>query len=316
MSKSFLIPKQNVTLLNRLGEGCFGVVMKGTLENFNGIKEPMPVAVKVPKADNRKTVQDLVAEVNVWTRIGKHANVIGLVGVSVFEGTMGRLLWVVMEHAKHGCLSEYLRAKRFGRIDQSSDDVNDDTLRYVPPDEQTVLTSRDMFRYALDVARGMEHLAERQCLHRDLAARNVLVCEGDVLKIADFGMAKDIHYFDYYRKKSPKSLVPMKWTAPESLLYRVFTESSDVWSFGVLLWEIATLGSAPYPGVPVENLYDVLTKDGYRMRKPRTCSRNFYDLMLKCWALDPNDRPKFHELVEFIENEEVDVIENVISMRT
>ena len=83
---------------------------------------------------------------------------------------MGRLLWVVMEHAKHGCLSEYLRAKRFGRIDQSSDDVNDDTLRYVPPDEQTVLTSRDMFRYALDVARGMEHLAERQVLEFKLWA--------------------------------------------------------------------------------------------------------------------------------------------------
>ena len=140
--------------------------------------------------ENRKTVQDLVAEVNVWTRIGKHANVIGLVGVTVFEGTRGaiveaklartilsgtagRLLWVVMEYAKHGCLSEYLRAKRFGRLDQSSDVVNDrssndddddddDASRYVPPDEQTILSSRDMFRYALDVARGMEHLAERQ----------------------------------------------------------------------------------------------------------------------------------------------------------
>ncbi|XP_065841672.1 fibroblast growth factor receptor 3-like [Oscarella lobularis] len=78
------------------------------------------------------------------------------------------------------------------------------------------------------------------------------------------------------------------------------------WSFGVLLWEIATLGSAPYPGVPTEKLYDLLTKDGYRMIKPRTCSRNFYNLMLKCWALDPDEQPKFHELISLIETEEHD----------
>ncbi|XP_065841633.1 fibroblast growth factor receptor 3-like isoform X2 [Oscarella lobularis] len=290
------IAKGNVTLMRALGEGCFGLVMEGIATNVKGVTGSMQVAVKVPKAKDRKSVQDLASEVTVWQRIGEHKNVISLVGVTSFQNPAGTMLWVLMEYADHGCLSDYMRAKRFG-----GKNADVDVTSYVPPDEQNVLSSRDMFRYALDVARGMEHLTMRECIHRDLAARNVLVCNGEVLKISDFGMAKDIHYFDYYRKRTPKNLVPYKWTAPEALLHRVFTEASDVWSFGVLLWEIATLGSAPYPGVPAENLYDLLTKDGYRMRKPRTCSRKFYDLMLKCWALNPIERPKFYELVTILE---------------
>eukprot|EP00118_Oscarella_pearsei_P019656 m.210083 g.210083 ORF g.210083 m.210083 type:complete len:797 (+) comp39741_c0_seq7:69-2459(+) len=296
---SCLLERCQITLLDTLGAGCFGLVMEGAATDFNGAKGTTKVAVKLPKARDERSEQELASEVSVWTAIGHHRNVIGLKGICYFDGP----LWVVMEFAAYGSLNEYLRAKRFNRKPRrmAEEDPESDAKSYVPPDDQTALTTLQMFKYALDVAHGMEHLASKDCLHRDLAARNVLVCENEVLKVADFGMAKDIHYFDYYRKKTPNPLMPYKWTAPEALLHKVFTEASDVWSYGVLLWEIATLGSAPYPGVPSEKLYDLITKDGYRMRKPGTCSRKLYDMMLKTWALAPEERPKFKKLVGFIE---------------
>ncbi|OWK07999.1 FGFR2, partial [Cervus elaphus hippelaphus] len=108
------------------------------------------------------------------------------------------------------------------------------------------------------------------CIHRDLAARNVLVTENNVMKIADFGLARDINNIDYY-KKTTNGRLPVKWMAPEALFDRVYTHQSDVWSFGVLMWEIFTLGGSPYPGIPVEELFKLL-KEGHRMDKPANCT--------------------------------------------
>ena len=110
-----------------------------------------------------------------------------------------------------------------------------------------------------------------QCIHRDLAARNVRVSDDYVLKIADFGLARDVHMHEYYRKTTDGRL-PVKWMAPEALFQRVYTSQSDVWSFGILLWEIMTLGGTPYPSVPnIERLFQLL-RDGHRMEKPISCS--------------------------------------------
>nr|XP_034836203.1 fibroblast growth factor receptor 3-like [Maniola hyperantus] len=134
------------------------------------------------------------------------------------------------------------------------------------------------------------------CIHRDLAARNVLVSDDCVLKIADFGLAKDVHSNDYYRKKTEGRL-PVRWMAPESLYHKVFTTQTDVWSFGVLLWEIMTLGGTPYPTVPGQYMYQHLSA-GHRMEKPPCCSLEIYMLMRECWSFSPGDRPSFTELVE------------------
>jgi len=130
-----------------------------------------------------------------------------------------------------------------------------------------------------------------------LAARNVLVNEDCVLKIADFGLARDVHMHEYYRKTTDGRL-PVKWMAPEALFQRVYTSQSDVWSFGILLWEIMTLGGTPYPSVPnIERLFQLL-RDGHRMEKPVSCSLEVYLLMRECWQYNPMERPTFNELVE------------------
>ena len=142
----------------------------------------------------------------------------------------------------------------------------------------------------------MEYLASKKCIHRDLAARNVLVAEDNVLKIADFGLARDVQNFDYYRKTTDGRL-PVKWMAPEALFDRVYTSQSDVWAYGVLLWEIMTLGGTPYPSVPVEKLFELL-RDGHRMERPPNCPGDVYLLMRDCWIAEPKLRPCFTKIVQ------------------
>jgi len=145
----------------------------------------------------------------------------------------------------------------------------------------------------------MDYLASKRCVHRDLAARNVLVSEDSVLKIADFGLARNIEK-DYYRKTTDGRL-PVKWMAIESLIGQVYTSQSDVWSFGVLLWEIMTLGGTPYPGIPAQELFKRL-ENGHRMEAPVNCSREIYILMRECWRERPLERPTFKELVEELDH--------------
>lgn len=136
-----------------------------------------------------------------------------------------------------------------------------------------------------------------QCIHRDLAARNVLVSDDYVMKIADFGLARDIQDTEYYRKNTNGRL-PIKWMAPESLQEKFYDSQSDVWSFGVLLWEIMTFGDQPYPNImSAEELYSYLIT-GNRMEKPARCSLNIYMLMRQCWIFEAASRPTFNEIVE------------------
>uniref|UniRef100_A0A8I3N0Q5 Vascular endothelial growth factor receptor 3 n=2 Tax=Canis lupus familiaris TaxID=9615 RepID=A0A8I3N0Q5_CANLF len=161
------------------------------------------------------------------------------------------------------------------------------------------LTMEDLVCYSFQVARGMEFLASRKCIHRDLAARNILLSESDVVKICDFGLARDIYKDpDYVRKGSAR--LPLKWMAPESIFDKVYTTQSDVWSFGVLLWEIFSLGASPYPGVQINEEFCQRLKEGTRMRAPELATPAIRSIMLSCWSGDPKERPAFSELVEIL----------------
>lgn len=140
----------------------------------------------------------------------------------------------------------------------------------------------------------MEFLGAKKCIHRDLAARNCLVASGLVIKIGDFGLSRDVHKDDYYRKKGTGRL-PVKWMAPETLFHSRYTIQSDVWSFGILLWEIMTKGGNPYPSIEALELYEKL-KNGYRMSKPVGCPQEIYSIMWRCWQNDPYHRPTFTHL--------------------
>ncbi|XP_062332507.1 vascular endothelial growth factor receptor 3 isoform X1 [Osmerus eperlanus] len=164
---------------------------------------------------------------------------------------------------------------------------------------KTPLTIEDLICYSFQVARGMEFLASRKCIHRDLAARNILLSENNVVKICDFGLARDIYKDpDYVRKGNAR--LPLKWMAPESIFDKLYTTQSDVWSFGVLLWEIFSLGASPYPGVQIDEDFCKRLKDGTRMRSPETASPEIYGIMLACWQGEPRERPTFPALVEIL----------------
>ena len=146
----------------------------------------------------------------------------------------------------------------------------------------------------------MEYLGTMKCIHRDLAARNVLVSKDLVIKIGDFGLARDVHKNDYYRKVGDGWL-PIRWMAPEAVFERKYTSMSDVWAFGILLWEIATYGMSPYPGVELTDVYQLL-ESGYRMECPPGCPSRVYDLMRQCWNWEPGTRPTFLDIHYAMEN--------------
>ncbi|XP_077079793.1 fibroblast growth factor receptor 1-A-like isoform X2 [Siphateles boraxobius] len=280
------VDRDRLVLGKPLGEGCFGQVM---MAEAMGMDKDKPsrvtkVAVKMLKSDaTEKDLSDLISEMEMMKIIGKHKNIINLLGACTQDGP----LYVLVEFAAKGNLREYLRVRRPPGMEYCY------TPDQVPMENMSI---KDLISCAYQVARGMEYLSSKKCIHRDLAARNVLVTEDSVMKIADFGLARDIHHIDYY-KKTTNGRLPVKWMAPEALFDRIYTHQSDVWSFGVLLWEIFTLGGSPYPGVPVEELFKLL-KEGHRMDRPSTCTHELYMMMRDCWHVVPSQRPTFKQLVE------------------
>ncbi|KAJ8247128.1 hypothetical protein GJAV_G00259070 [Gymnothorax javanicus] len=296
--------RESLVLGKRLGEGCFGQVVMAKAYGLNKShpEEAVTVAVKMLKDDaSDKDLADLVSEMELMKGMDKHKNIINLLGVCTRNGP----LYVLVEFASKGSLREYLRTRRPPGMDCIFDGTR------VPLEQ---LTFKDLLSCAYQVARGMEYLASRRCIHRDLAARNVLVTEDNVMKIADFGLARGVHHIDYY-KKTTNGRLPVKWMAPEALFDRVYTHQSDVWSFGVLMWEIFTLGGSPYPGIPVEELFKLL-KEGHRMDRPSNCPHELYVRMRECWLAVPTQRPTFKQLVEDLDRMLLSVSDDYLDLAT
>lgn len=276
------IPYEKITLMNELGSGAFGVVYKGELKQDNG--NVTPCAVKTLKESaTTEEIRDLYNELEIMTNVGYHPNLVNLLGACTEDGH----LLVVIEIAENGNLLELLRKSR--ETNQNYGNI-----------QGTVLTSDSRLRIAADVAKGMAHLANGRWIHRDLAARNVLLAKNYVAKVADYGMARDIYEQLMYKKETQGKL-PVKWMAIESLETYIFTTESDVWSYGVLLWEMESGGLKPYAGLSTTELIDQLKK-GYRLEKPDGCSDAVYQIMRDCWNPNPKSRPTFDDLVTRLEN--------------
>ncbi|XP_051981381.1 tyrosine-protein kinase Fer-like isoform X1 [Xyrauchen texanus] len=257
--KKWILNHEDVILGELLGKGNFGEVFKGIL------RDKTPVAVKTCKED---LPQDIKIKFLSEARILKqydHPNIVKLIGVC----TQRQPIYIVMELVPGGDFLSFLRKKK--------------------EDFKT----KQLVKFALDAAAGMAYLELKNCIHRDLAARNCLVGENNVLKISDFGMSRQED--DGIYSSSGLKQIPIKWTAPEALNYGRYSSESDVWSYGILLWETFSLGVCPYPGMTNQQAREQVEK-GYRMSCPQKCPDEVYRIMQRCWEYKPENRPNFADI--------------------
>jgi len=265
---SWEVPRENVEILEELGLGNFGMVYRGYLDGT------MQVAIKtISENASQREKNEFLNEASVMKNFSTW-HIIRLLGVV----SMGNPPFVIMELMENGDLKTYLRRIR---------------------DTQMVPDASRIMRMAAEIADGMAYLESKKFVHRDLAARNCMVSKDLVCKIGDFGMARDIYETDYY-KIGKKGLLPIRWMAPENLSDGVFTSDSDVWSFGVVLYEILTLAEIPYQGFSNEEvLHHVLHKG--MLNIPRNCPETVQKIMEKCFKWRPSERPTFMEIVTELE---------------
>ncbi|XP_028413614.1 proto-oncogene tyrosine-protein kinase receptor Ret-like [Dendronephthya gigantea] len=280
------IPPNDLQVLDKnLGAGLFGVVKQGLYKPKNC--DPENVAVKGLRENASKSeLSNLLAEMEVLKEANKeqHPNIVRFIGSCFLKE---RLL-MVTEFCPGGNLRKFLIKSRIS--DNSTDSHN------IYTNMPSMLSDHQLLKIAVDVACGMVHLSSQQILHRDLAARNILIGEHNVAKICDFGLARNVGSAAEYMRNT-QNLLPVKWMSVESLFYGIFTTASDVWSFGVLLYEITTLGEEPYKNI-LPRAVITHVESGGRMAKPPHCSEEIYEIMSKCWKADPRERPTFPEMLQ------------------
>uniref|UniRef100_A0A183BJD7 Tyrosine-protein kinase receptor n=1 Tax=Globodera pallida TaxID=36090 RepID=A0A183BJD7_GLOPA len=269
------IPRHFLRLEKSIGHGAFGEVFEGYLQDSAG--SSTKVAIKsLPVESARDFGDDFETEARLLSQF-KHENIVNFFGVSFEQQPK----FIVLEFLEGGDLKKFLRENRPR-----------------PDTDPTTLKMADLLSAASDVARGCEHLEATRFVHRDIAARNCLLTAKigrRVVKIADFGMARDIYRNDYYRKGG-KAFLPVRWMPPESFLDGLFTSKTDVWAFGVLLWEIFSLGYIPYSGRENHEVMRLIVA-GDRLDPPIGVPSELYDIMLCCWNTDAEKRPSFADLV-------------------
>ncbi|XP_031630740.1 probable serine/threonine-protein kinase DDB_G0282963 isoform X1 [Contarinia nasturtii] len=251
------IDRGSLKFVRKLGSGQFGDVWEGLWNNTT------PVAIKTLKSGTMDP-KDFLAEAQIMKKL-RHQKLIQLYAVCTVEEP----IYIITELMKHGSLLEYLQGK--GRN----------------------LKLPQLIDMAAQIAAGMAFLESQNYIHRDLAARNVLVADNNIVKIADFGLARLIKEDEYEARVGAR--FPIKWTAPEAANYSKFSIKSDVWSFGILLTELVTYGRIPYPGMTNAEVLSQV-EHGYRMPCPPNCTQPLYEIMLECWNKDPMRRPTFETL--------------------
>ncbi|XP_042343984.1 neurotrophic tyrosine kinase, receptor, type 2a [Plectropomus leopardus] len=275
------IKRHNIVLKRELGEGAFGKVFLAECYNLSPDQEKILVAVKTLKEASENARKDFHREAELLTNL-QHEHIVTFYGVCVESDP----LIMVFEYMKHGDLNKFLRAHGPDAVLMAEGQ----TTRPVE------LTQSQMLHIAQQIASGMVYLASQHFVHRDLATRNCLVGENLLVKIGDFGMSRDVYSTDYYRVGvGGHTMLPIRWMPPESIMYRKFTTESDVWSLGVVLWEIFTYGKQPWYQLSNNEVIECITQ-GRVLQRPRTCPKEVYDLMLGCWQREPHMRLNIKEI--------------------
>lgn len=273
------LPREKVVINRTIGEGAFGTVFGGECQ-FADNSPWLAVAVKTLKVGS--TVEeklDFLGEAEMMKRFN-HKNIVQLLGLCTHQEP----IYMVMEFMLYGDLKTYLLARRHL--------VSDRTVH----SEEDEINSKRLTSMALDVCRALAYLAELKYIHRDVACRNCLVSAERVVKLSDFGMTRPMYESDYYRFNR-RGMLPVRWMSPESLEDGIFTSSSDMWSYGVLLYEIITFGSFPFQGMSNNQVLEHV-RSGHTISLPKSVKPQLERLLLTCWSMSPQHRPTFNEMAE------------------
>lgn len=267
LTKFRVIKNHELSKSNLLGTGAFGKVYKGTWKP-EGENTKIAVAIKIlmDMKSGYLASKEFLDEAYIMATVD-HPNLLKLSGVCMAQEMM-----LITQLMPLGSLLEFVK------------------------NNKDKIGSKALLNWSTQIARGMAHLEERRLVHRDLAARNVLVQSQTSVKITDFGLAKLLPYDSYYYKAEGGKMA-FKWLALECIRHRIFTTKSDVWAFGVTIWELLTFGARPYEGISAKEVPDKI-ESGEKLQQPDCCSLDVYCTMLSCWAIDADSRPSFKNLVE------------------
>ncbi|XP_057627250.1 ephrin type-A receptor 5 isoform X10 [Chionomys nivalis] len=270
-----------ITIERVIGAGEFGEVCSGRLK-LPGKRE-LPVAIKTLKVGyTEKQRRDFLGEASIMGQFD-HPNIIHLEGVV----TKSKPVMIVTEYMENGSLDTFLK-KNDGQF--------------------TVIQLVGMLR---GIAAGMKYLSDMGYVHRDLAARNILINSNLVCKVSDFGLSRVLEDDPEAAYTTRGGKIPIRWTAPEAIAFRKFTSASDVWSYGIVMWEVVSYGERPYWEMTNQDVIKAV-EEGYRLPSPMDCPAALYQLMLDCWQKDRNSRPKFDEIVNMLDK----LIRNPSSLKT
>ncbi|KAI2551450.1 protein tyrosine kinase 2 [Homo sapiens] len=261
-TRDYEIQRERIELGRCIGEGQFGDVHQGI---YMSPENPaLAVAIKTCKNCTSDSVREKFLQEALTMRQFDHPHIVKLIGV-ITENPV----WIIMELCTLGELRSFLQVRKYS-LDLAS-----------------------LILYAYQLSTALAYLESKRFVHRDIAARNVLVSSNDCVKLGDFGLSRYMEDSTYY--KASKGKLPIKWMAPESINFRRFTSASDVWMFGVCMWEILMHGVKPFQGVKNNDVIGRI-ENGERLPMPPNCPPTLYSLMTKCWAYDPSRRPRFTEL--------------------